>query len=143
MFKRQENERIKENTNHPKDNSRTTVSSLGPTFSLKGEITANEDLTINGSFQGKINLRNHNLIVGKDGRIEADIQARDVYIHGKMKGNIFASGKVDIAKEAQVVGDISAFRISIMDGAQFKGSVKMMTSTQPGIVPDKPIPSQP
>lgn len=143
MFKRQENETNKENTNNPEDNSRTTVSSLGPTFSLKGELSANEDLTINGSFQGKINLRNHNLIVGKDGRVEADIQARDVYIHGKMKGNIFASGKVTIAKEAQVVGDVSAFRISIMDGAQFKGSVKMMTSTQPGIVPDKPIPSQP
>ncbi len=119
------------------------VSTIGPTFSFNGEISANEDLTINGSVTGKIDLRDHNLIVGKGGRINADIQAKDVHIHGRMKGNISASGKVNIAKEARVVGDISAFRISIMDGAQFKGSVKMMTSTQPRTISDKPLPSQP
>ncbi len=111
---------------------------MGPTCSFKGEITTEEDLTIFGFFQGKIDLKNHNLIVEKEGKIEADVQARDVHILGKMKGNIYATGKVCIAQEAQVVGDISAFRISIMDGAQFKGSVKMATSSQPLKMPDKP-----
>ena len=142
MFKRQENEKDKDIMNNTQENFRPIVSTIGTTCTFNGEISANEDLTINGSFTGKINLRNHNLFVGKEGRIDAEIQAKDVHIHGKMKGNISASGKVNIAKEAQVVGDISAFRISIMDGAQFKGSVKMMTSTQPRMFPDKP-PSQP
>ena len=140
MFKRQESEKSKEIMNDTKDNSQPSVSTIGPTFSFNGKISANEDLTINGTVKGKIDLRDHNLIVGKQGRIDADIQAKDVHIYGKMMGNIVASGKVYIAKEAQVVGDISSFRISIMDGAQFKGSVKMMTSTQPQLTPDKPPP---
>ena len=143
MFKRQENEKNKDIIANAQEDSSPRVSTLGPTFSFNGEISGNEDLLINGSFTGKINLRNHNLIIGKDGRIESDIQARDIHIHGKMKGNISASGKVYIAKDARVDGDISAFRISIMDGAQFKGSVKMMTSTQPRIIPEKSASSQP
>jgi len=137
VFKRQENEKNKENMNPPQDHSLSNISSLGTTCSFKGEITSDEDLTINGFFQGKIDLRNHNLVVGKEGKIEADVQAKDVHILGKMKGNIYASGKVYIAQEAQVIGDISAFRISIMDGAQFKGSVKMTTSSQSLKMPEK------
>jgi len=143
VFKRQENAKNKENIPNGGDYSRLTVSYLGPTFSLKGEISANEDLTINCFFQGKIDLRNHNLIIEKEGRVEADVRARDIHIFGKLNGNIYASGRVFIAQEAQVVGDISAFRISIMDGAQFKGSVKMMTSTQSKVIPDRPESSQP
>ncbi|UCC39811.1 MAG: polymer-forming cytoskeletal protein [Candidatus Aminicenantes bacterium] len=106
---------------HPPQNT----ARLGPSLLLKGELSGNEDLIIDGQFQGKIELKNHTLIIGREGKVEADIQAKNITINGNMKGNIFASGKVYISEEAQMDGNISASVISIMDGAQFKGSVKM------------------
>jgi len=100
-------------------------SSLGASLFLKGELKGEEDLVIEGKFQGKIDLRDHNLIVEQGGKIKADIQVKNVTINGEVSGNIYASGKVFISKEGQMKGDILAPRISIADGAQFKGSVKM------------------
>ncbi|MFP4081858.1 MAG: polymer-forming cytoskeletal protein [Candidatus Aminicenantes bacterium] len=104
------------------------LSRLGQSFSLRGELSGNEDLVIDGRFQGQIDLGNHSLIVEKRGKVEAEIRAKDITIQGEMKGNVYASGKVFISKDAQMTGDISASRISIMDGAHFKGSVKMKES---------------
>jgi len=98
---------------------------LGPSLYLKGELSGKEDLIIDGQFQGTIDLKNNSLIVGAEGKVEADIRVKDITIKGNVKGNIFASGKVFISEEAQMDGNISASVISIMDGAQFKGSVKM------------------
>jgi cytoskeletal protein CcmA (bactofilin family) len=141
VFQRENKE--KEKTDQEKEPIPST-SRLGPTFNLKGEISAKEDLIINGFFQGKIDLGNNNFILEQTGKLKADIHARNVTILGKMEGNIYASGKVFISKEAQMTGDISAFRISIMDGAQFKGSVKMSSSSRTlepsmnlGVYPEK------
>lgn len=106
------------------------ISRLGPTLNIKGELSSNEDLIIEGQFQGKLDLKNHNLLVEQAGKVDADIHVRNITIKGKVKGNIFASGKVYIQKEAQMIGDVSASRISILDGAQFKGSVKMVSAIQ-------------
>jgi len=106
------------------------ISRLGPTLNIKGELSSNEDLIIEGQFQGKLDLKNHNLLVEQAGKVDADIHARNITIKGKVKGNIFASGKVYIQKEGQMIGDVSTSRISILDGAQFKGSVKMVSAIQ-------------
>lgn len=106
------------------------ISRLGPTLNIKGELSSNEDLIIEGQFQGKLDLKNHNLLVEQAGKVDADIHARNITIKGKVKGNIFASGKVYIQKEGQMIGDVSTSRISILDGAQFKGSVKMISAIQ-------------
>ena len=111
--------------NNEKETSKQNLSRIGQSLSLKGELSGNEDLVVNGRLHGEIDLGNHNLTVEREGKIEANIRAKNITIHGEIKGNIFASGKVLITKDAQMVGDISASRISIMDGAQFKGSVKM------------------
>lgn len=111
--------------NNEKETSKQNLSRIGQSLSLKGELSGNEDLVVNGRLHGEIDLGNHNLTVEREGKIEANIRAKNITIHGEIKGNIFASGKVLIIKDAQMVGDISASRISIMDGAQFKGSVKM------------------
>lgn len=108
-----------------RENPPLKTSRFGPSLFLKGELSGNEDLIIDGHFQGKIDLKNHSLIIGTEGKVEADIQAKNIIINGNVKGNIFASGKVFISEEAQMDGNISASVISIMDGAQFKGSVKM------------------
>jgi len=115
----------KEKMNNEKETSKQNLSRIGQSLSLKGELSGNEDLVVNGRLHGEIDLGNHNLTVEREGKIEANIRAKNITIHGEIKGNIFASGKVLITKDAQMVGDISASRISIMDGAQFKGSVKM------------------
>ena len=94
-------------------------------FRLKGEISGDEDLIIEGRFRGKIDLKNHSLLVEKTGKIKADIRAKNVIIKGSIEGNIYASGKVFISKDGDVKGDITSPKISIMEGAGFKGSIKM------------------
>jgi cytoskeletal protein CcmA (bactofilin family) len=98
---------------------------FGSSFRLKGEMSGDEDLIIEGRFQGKIDLKNHSLLVEQTGKIKAEIRAKNVTIKGSIEGNIYASGKVFISKDGNVKGDIISPKISIMEGAGFKGSVKM------------------
>lgn len=95
---------------------------------LNGEISGEDDLIIEGRVQGKINLKQNNLTIEQSAVVEAEIHVRNITIRGKVEGNLYASGKVTIEREGQLLGDISASRISIMEGAQFKGSVKMNSS---------------
>ena len=106
----------------------SSASRLGPTAKLNGEWVCDEDVVIAGHFQGKIDVGSHNFVLERTGKLEADVHARDITIRGKAEGNIYASGKVFISREARMIGNISAFRIAIMEGAQFKGSVKMRSS---------------
>ena len=103
-------------------------SKIGPGININGEISGKEDLLIEGRCQGKITLLESTLTVEQGARIHAEIQARNITIKGSVQGNISASGRVLIQKDAQLDGDITAARISIEDGAQFKGTVKMNTS---------------
>jgi cytoskeletal protein CcmA (bactofilin family) len=104
---------------------------------LKGELSGEEDLVIQGRFQGKINLGNNNILVGEEGNIKADIQVNNITVKGIVKGNIHATGKVFISEEGQMEGDIEAPVSSIMDGARFKGSVKMDTEVKHIVSPEK------
>jgi cytoskeletal protein CcmA (bactofilin family) len=113
------------------------IARLGPLLSLKGELSGEEDIMIEGHIQGKVNLQNNNLLVGKRGNIEADIHVKSITIEGSVTGNIYASGKVFISKEGRMKGDITASVISIMDGAQFKGTVKMGEVLQTTSSPEK------
>ena len=104
---------------------------LGPTVDMHAELKGNEDLVILGKLQGSIDIKNNNLIIEKSAEVTAEIRARNITIKGKVSGNIYASGKVYIEREAQVFGDLSAARISIVEGAQYKGSMKMISHIQP------------
>lgn len=101
---------------------------LRSTIVMNGEISGEDDLIIEGKVKGKINLKQNNLIIEKNATVEAEIYVHSITIRGKVKGNIYASGRISIQKEGRLVGDISAFRISIMEGAQFKGNIKMTSS---------------
>jgi cytoskeletal protein CcmA (bactofilin family) len=103
---------------------------IGTTIDIKAELTGEEDLVIEGKFRGRIDLKNNDLTVESKADVDAEIQARNITIRGRVKGNIHASGKVFIEKEGQMVGDIAAARISIVEGAQFKGSMKMISYIQ-------------
>ena len=110
---------------------------IGQSIQIKGELTGNEDLTIEGKVEGKISLKDHNLTIGANGKITAEIQAKTVMIIGEIVGNITADDKVEVAATGSMKGDIVAPRVVLADGARFKGSIDM--DRKPGApIPPKP-----
>ena len=101
------------------------IARLGPSLFLKGELSGEEDVVIEGQYKGKIDLANHNILVGHGAKVKGDIQVKNITIKGTVEGNIDASGRIFIAKEGQMKGDLRAPKISIMEGAKFKGSVRI------------------
>ena len=98
---------------------------IGQSITIKGELTGNEDLTIEGKVEGKISLKDHNLTIGANGRISAEIFAKTVLVIGEIVGNMTADDKVEIAATGSMRGDIVAPRVVLADGARFKGSIDM------------------
>lgn len=127
MFK-QESKTTAPEENIPNRSSQGTAF-LGPSLSFHGELIGKENLIVHGKVEGQITLENHDLTVEAGSRVKAKIQAKNVFIKGSVEGNIQAQGKVFIEKQGQMIGDISASRISVVEGAQFKGSVKILTTT--------------
>ena len=101
------------------------VVNIGQSVQIKGELTGNEDLTIEGMVDGKITVKDHNLTIGANGRITAEVHAKTVNVVGQVIGNIIADDKVELAPTGSVQGDIRAPRVAIADGARFKGSIDM------------------
>ena len=112
-------------TTHPAPLSTSRLVNIGQTIFIKGELTGTEDLTIEGRVEGKIELKDHNLTIGPNGKIKADVFAKSIVITGELLGNAYASEKVELTNAGILKGDIVAPRIVIADGAQFKGSVDM------------------
>jgi cytoskeletal protein CcmA (bactofilin family) len=98
---------------------------LGASLHIKGEITGNEDLQIDGSVEGLVSLEDRKLTVGASARVTADIIAREVIVYGNVKGNLRARDRIEIKKDGSVVGDLTTARIMIEDGAYFKGSIEI------------------
>ncbi len=90
---------------------------------IKGEITGSESLFIDGKVEGSINLNGNRVTVGRNGQVAASITAREVVVLGKVRGNVTATDRVDIRAEGALTGDVAAARISIEDGAFFKGGI--------------------
>lgn len=101
------------------------VSVIGPTLVFKGELSADEDLVIQGTIEGTIAHHKKNLTVGKEGRVKADIHAASVSIEGQVEGDIHGDDYVELAKSAVVTGNIFCARIRMADGASFNGSIEM------------------
>ena len=98
---------------------------IGQSVEIKGTLTGNEDLTIEGMVDGKILVKDHSLTIGANGRITAEVHAKNVVVVGQVVGNITADDKVEIAPSGSVQGDVRAPRVSIADGAKFKGTIDM------------------
>ena len=98
---------------------------LGASLHIKGEITGNEDLQIDGSVEGLVQLEDRKLTVGASAKVTADIIAREVIVYGNVKGNLRARDRIEIKKDGSVVGDLTTARIMIEDGAYFKGSIEI------------------
>jgi cytoskeletal protein CcmA (bactofilin family) len=101
------------------------VVNIGKSVVIKGELNGSEDLTIEGQVEGKIELKDHALTIGPNGKIKAQIFAKSVIVLGEVNGNVSASEKVDIRDGGSVDGDIISPRVAIAEGAHFRGSVDM------------------
>lgn len=102
-----------------------TLGGIGKSVVIKGELSASEDLTIEGQVEGKVELTQNVLTIGPNGRIKASVFAKAVIVQGEVHGNITASEKVDIRDNGSVDGDLAAPRVAIADGAHFRGSIDM------------------
>ncbi|MGH9583969.1 MAG: bactofilin family protein [Bryobacteraceae bacterium] len=117
---------------------RTGSAALGKNVTVKGQIFAREDLTIDGEVEGTVECHDHRLTIGPNARVQAGLKAREIIIQGSIQGNVEAADKIDIKREAKLVGDIKTSRIVIEDGAYFKGSIDISKAA-----PAKPVPAPP
>ena len=109
----------------PVHNRESDIVNIGKSVVIKGELNGSEDLTVEGSVEGTIQLRDHVLTIGPHGRIKAQVFAKAVVVLGEVSGNVTASEKVDIRDNGSVDGDIISPRVAIAEGAHFRGSVDM------------------
>ncbi len=103
---------------------------IGKSVLIKGELSGSEDLYLDGEVEGAIHLNNHTLLVGPNGRIRANISAREIVIHGRVEGNITGAERVELKKSCVLTGDIRTQRIVIEDGAFFKGLVDLQRESK-------------
>ncbi len=111
---------------------RTTAeqATIGRSLCIKGEITGSETLYIDGRVEGSINLTDNRVTIGRNGDVKANVNAKEVVVMGKLHGNVVVTDRVDIRAEGSLSGDVVAHRLSIEDGAFFKGSVDLKRSEQ-------------
>ena len=105
---------------------------IGKSVVIKGELNGSEDLTIEGHVEGKIELKDHVLTIGPNGKIKAQVFAKAVIVLGEVNGNVTATEKVDIRDGGSVDGDIISPRVAIAEGAHFRGTVDMQRKTAAG-----------
>jgi cytoskeletal protein CcmA (bactofilin family) len=115
------------------------VVNIGKSVVIKGELNGSEDLTIEGHVEGKIELRDHVLTIGPNGKIKAELFAKSVVVLGEVIGNVSATEKVDIRENGSVEGDITSPRVAIAEGAHFRGSVDMAQKVK---APSGPRPAE-
>ena len=105
---------------------------LGPGLSVKGQISGDEDLQVEGKVEGPITLKGQRLTVGSAGEIVSDVHAREVIVYGKVRGNLFAEDRVEVKKDGSVIGNITGGRVLIEDGAYLKGQIEIQRNNNSG-----------
>jgi len=114
---------------------------IGPTIKIKGDLTSEEDLLIEGRLDGKIEMRKHSITIGKKGQIKADIYGRVIVIEGTVEGNLYGEEQLIVRQSGTVRGNIVAPRVALEDGSNFKGSIDMSPKEKPAVsvTPNKPV----
>ncbi|MCH8268222.1 MAG: polymer-forming cytoskeletal protein [Acidobacteria bacterium] len=120
------------------ETAKTTMAHIGKSVLIKGELSGSEDLYIDGKVEGTIELREHNLSIGPNGQVHANINAKEVVIQGSVKGDVLATDRVEIKKSGSLRGDLVAARVVIEDGAYFKGSIDIQKGEETATKPAQP-----
>ena len=101
------------------------VATLGPSLVIRGTLSGQEDLLIEGQVEGEISLRKHSVTVGQKGRVKADIFSKSICVEGEVHGNLFGEDNVTIRRSGKVKGNVTSPRVSLEDGSKFKGAIDM------------------
>jgi len=101
------------------------VANIGKSISIRGDLTGNEDMVIEGQVEGKVDLPNNQLTVGADGKVKAEIHAKSIVVVGHVDGNVFGLERVEIQATGKIEGDVSAPKLIVSEGAQLNGAIKM------------------
>ncbi|HZS49996.1 MAG TPA: polymer-forming cytoskeletal protein [Bryobacterales bacterium] len=109
---------------------RSGQSVIGKSLVLKATISGSEDLYIDGKLEGSVEMHDHNVTIGPNGNVSANVVARNITVHGALRGDLRASGKIEVCKTGSLLGDVTTAGISIEDGAYFKGSVDIIRPDQ-------------
>ena len=104
---------------------------IGPTITIKGDLTGEEDLLIEGRVEGKVELRRHSVTIGKSGRIKADIYGKTITVEGDVEGNLFGEEQLVVRQTGNVRGNIVSPRVALEDGSNFKGNIDMSSKEKP------------
>lgn len=99
---------------------------FGSSLVVKGDLTGSEDLLVDGQFEGTLNVPDHCVTIGPQGRVKAEVRARLVVIHGSVEGKVSARDKIDLRRSGNVIGDLNSASVSIEEGAYFKGSIEIL-----------------
>jgi cytoskeletal protein CcmA (bactofilin family) len=111
---------------------------IGSSISIKGDLTGEEDLSIEGKLEGKVELRRNCVTVGKNGRIKGDIYGKIITVEGTVEGNLYGDEQLTVRRSGTVRGNIVAPRVALEDGSNFKGSIDM-SPKEKSSAPDKPV----
>ena len=103
---------------------------IGTSVSIKGEVTGQENLRIQGRIEGKISLRGQDVTVGKSGKVQADIHAKAIHVEGEVVGDLYGEQEIIIEASGQVTGNLVAPRVNLENGSRFKGSIDMEGAAQ-------------
>jgi cytoskeletal protein CcmA (bactofilin family) len=113
---------------------------IGPSIIIKGDLSGDEDLIVEGRVEGKVDLKQHNVTVGRSGRVKADIFGKVVTIEGEVDGNVFAQEQAILRQAGAIRGNITAPRVILEDGSRFKGSIDMEAREPRHEAPNRPQP---
>jgi cytoskeletal protein CcmA (bactofilin family) len=121
---------------------------IGPSIHIDGDLRGEEDLLIEGEVNGTVQLHNNSLTIGPQGKVRADVYAHSIYVDGLMEGDLYGTERVHIRKSAQVRGNVTSPRVSLEDGAKFKGSIEMdpqavQTASSRGMAGSRPAAPKP
>ena len=123
-------------TPEPPESTQRGQASIGKAVKINGQIYSKEDLYVDGDVEGTIELQEHRLTIGPNGKVHSSVKAREVVVLGTLHGNVETRDRIHIRKDAKLVGDIRTARIEIEDGAYFKGNIDIVrTEPKPNAQP--------
>jgi len=115
---------------------------IGPSIHIDGDVRGEEDLLIEGEVSGTVQLKSNSLTIGPQGKVRADVYAHSIYVDGYVEGDLFGSERVHIRKSAQVKGNVTSPRVSVEDGAKFKGAIEMDPQAAQNVVGNRGAPQR-
>ncbi len=105
---------------------------IGASITIQGDLSGEEDLTVLGQVQGTVDVKGNSVTIGETGRVKADVYAQNIFVEGSVEGNLYGGDQIVLRSSGNVRGNLTAPRVALDDGAQFKGSIDMEPKREPG-----------